>query len=57
MMYLSFCSEHSDVANQPSSLNIIQEELAEARRLSFVHGRWIYDQVTYPGYLYLISVT
>lgn len=25
--------------------NILEEELAEARRLSFVHGRWIYDQV------------
>lgn len=49
-------SEHSDEAGQPSSINLIEEELAEARRLSFVHGRWIYDQREGPDII-RISIT
>ncbi|XP_039260488.2 beclin 1-associated autophagy-related key regulator-like [Styela clava] len=33
-----------DEHNRENSMNLLEEELAEARRLSFVHGRWIYDQ-------------
>lgn len=38
-------SQEGDDDHDPQSeINLLEEELAEARRLSFVHGRWIYDQ-------------